>query len=342
MIEISNLKKVYPSHKGPMVALQDINLKIPKGKIFGIIGPSGAGKSTLIRTINMLERPTEGNIFIEGEDITQYNEKQLRVLRKQMGMIFQHFNLLTSRTVAENIAFPMEIAGVSKDNIKAKIKELLPLVGLEDKANTYVANLSGGQKQRVGIARALANNPKILLCDEATSALDPQTTEAILRLLNDINKRFGLTVILITHEMHVIKEICDAVAFIDNSRIIETNSVTEVFTNPQSTIVKDFVHSVLNGDKQKRLIEEGIIKVSQRGMLVRVSFVGQSAGEPLVSEVVRRFNVDANILFGNIDTIKETPFGTLIIELTGEKKDIEKSIGYIESKNIGIEVLHSA
>lgn len=342
MIEIKKLKKVYKGHNGSMVALQDIDLTIPKGKIFGIIGPSGAGKSTLVRTINMLERPTEGSIFIEGKDITQYSEKQLRILRKEIGMIFQHFNLLTSRTVSENIAFPMEIAGIPQEKIKKRVKELLPLVGLTDKADTYVANLSGGQKQRVGIARALANNPKILLCDEATSALDPQTTDSILHLINDINKKLGLTVIIITHEMNVIKEVCDYVAFIDNSKIIEVNSVTEVFTNPQSPIVKDFVRSVLNGNKQQRLIEKGIIKFSKQGKLVRVSFVGESAGEPFVSQIVQQYNVKANILFGNIDTIKETLFGTLIIELTGEEENMKKALEHIEGKNIRIEVLHSA
>ncbi|MTV48781.1 ATP-binding cassette domain-containing protein [Heliobacillus mobilis] len=339
MIEIKSLRKTYQGPSGPLHALDGITLTIPKGKIYGIIGPSGAGKSTLIRTINMLERPTEGNVIIDGEDITRYSESQLRVLRQQIGMIFQHFNLLTSRTVAENIAFPLEICGVPKEQIRARVAELLPLVGLEEKADTYVSNLSGGQKQRVGIARALANHPKILLCDEATSALDPQTTQSILRLISDINKKLDLTVVLITHEMNVIREICDYVAFIEHGQIIEADSVRQIFTNPRSPVVKEFVQGALEGDKLQHLLEEGLFHQSPRGVLIRVSFVGEGVNEPLISTVIRRFDVDANILFGNVDSLRDTAFGTLLIELTGEETNILHAIEYIRSTHVRLEVI---
>jgi D-methionine transport system ATP-binding protein len=339
MIEIKHLTKKFNTKPGTLIALDDVSLNIPKGKIFGIIGPSGAGKSTLLRTINMLERPTSGEVLIEGENIVNFPERKLRQLRKNIGMIFQHFNLLTSRTVCENIAFPMEIAGATKKQVSDRIQYLLPLVGLEDKAHTYVSNLSGGQKQRVGIARALANNPKILLCDEATSALDPQTTQSILELLEDINRKLGLTIVIITHEMHVIKEICDYVAIIQNGRIAETNTVIGMFTNPKTQIAKDIVLSIVNGGKQKRLIDEGILNISQPGVLIRAAFVGQSAGQPVITEMIKRFDVSANILYGNIDTIKDVPFGTLLIELTGTHEKIAASIDYAKSRKVGIEVL---
>lgn len=339
MIEIKNLTKEFKTKTGTLVALEDINLHIPKGEIYGIIGPSGAGKSTLLRTINMLEKPSKGEVLIEGENIVGFSEKKLRELRKDIGMIFQHFNLFSSRTVGENIAFPMLINGVPKEKIRARIKELLPLVGLEAKEDTYVANLSGGQKQRVGIARALANNPKILLCDEATSALDPQTTQSILHLLEDINKKLGLTIVIITHEMHVIKEICDFVAVLEHGKVVETNTVIGLFTNPQANISKEFVLSIMNGGKQKRLIDEGILNLTKPGMLIRASFVGQSSGQPIISAMVRKFNVDANILYGNIDTIKNIPYGTLLIELTGDQAKICQAIDYVKTQNVGVEVL---
>ncbi|MZP30332.1 ATP-binding cassette domain-containing protein [Heliobacterium undosum] len=339
MIEIRNLKKVFPAAGGLFTALDGINLTIPEGKIYGIIGPSGAGKSTLIRTINMLERPSEGSVVIDGEDIARFDDSRLRALRQQIGMIFQHFNLLTSRTVGENIAFPLEIAGMDKAQIRARVKELLPLVGLEDKEDTYVAHLSGGQKQRVGIARALANHPKILLCDEATSALDPQTTQSILRLIADINRRFNLTVVLITHEMQVIQEICDEVAFIEGGRIIEAGPVREVFTNPRSPVVKEFVRGALEGEKLRHLLAAGTFQRSNGGRLIRITFAGGATEEPLLASVIRRFSVDANILFGNIDTVRETPFGTLLLELTGEAVKVDEALAYIRSRDVKVEVI---
>lgn len=341
MIELQSVSKRYKTSGGTVNALDEVSLKIERGRIFGIIGPSGAGKSTLIRLINMLERPTEGKVIVDGEDITVKTEKQLRQLRKEIGMIFQQFNLLASRTVAENIAFPMEIAGVKKSEIDKRIKELLPLVGLEEKANVYVSNLSGGQKQRVGIARALANKPKILLCDEATSALDPQTTDSILQLISDINKKLGITVVLITHEMNVIKEICDDVAFIQKGGIIEQGSVLDVFTQPKTDIVRDFVKSILDGEKQKNLVEQGVFKLSKHGMLAQISFVGETSGEPLISTLVKEYAIDVNILFGNIDMIKDTPFGTLLVEFVGDETSFNKSVDYLRSCNVEVEVLHN-
>ncbi|MGF7185568.1 D-methionine transport system ATP-binding protein [Desulfitispora alkaliphila] len=241
MIKLEQVSKVYTAKKNTVQALNQVNLSIDKGTIYGIMGLSGAGKSTLIRCINLLEKPNSGRVLIDNCDLTKLDDKALREARKKIGMIFQHFNLLSSRTVYENVAFPLEIAGLSKEEIKTSVDELLSLVGLSEKSSSYPSELSGGQKQRVGIARALANEPKVLLCDEATSALDPETTQSILSLLKDINKKFGLTIVIITHEMHVIKDICDRVAIIDNGHIVEEAAVLKVFTEPQTEVAKKFV-----------------------------------------------------------------------------------------------------
>ncbi|MBP1764224.1 MAG: Sulfate-transporting ATPase, partial [Firmicutes bacterium] len=248
MIELKEIKKEYHGASGSIHALKGIDLGVKAGEIYGIIGKSGAGKSTLIRCINMLEKPSSGNVVVDGEDITLLSERQLRETRKKIGMIFQHFNLISSRTVYDNVAFPLELAGKSKQEIEAEVLPLLELVGLSDRMNRYPAELSGGQKQRVAIARALANHPKVLLCDEATSALDPQTTRSILELLKDINRKFQLTIVLITHEMQVIKEICDRVAVIEGGLIIEQGAVVEVFTRPQSATTRDFIRTIAGYD----------------------------------------------------------------------------------------------
>ena len=248
MIKLSHIEKTYDSPSGPVKALKGIDLEIARGEIFGIIGLSGAGKSTLVRCINMLERPTAGQVFVDGKELTKLTSSELREARKDIGMIFQHFNLLSSATVYENIAFPLKLAGVSAAKIEEKVRPLLKLVGLESKADQYPSQLSGGQKQRVGIARALASEPKVLLCDEATSALDPQTTKAILELIRDINRKLQLTVVVITHEMQVVKDICDKVAVIDKGVIAEQGSVIDIFTNPQQPITKEFISVLLSND----------------------------------------------------------------------------------------------
>ncbi|MBO8127036.1 MAG: methionine ABC transporter ATP-binding protein [Firmicutes bacterium] len=342
MIEIKNLTKVFTSNGNKIVALDDVSLTIKKGEIYGIIGLSGAGKSTLIRCINMLEKPDQGQIFIGGKEITALSGRQLRKERSKIGMIFQHFNLLSSRTVAGNVAFPLEIAGTPKAQIKERVNELLYLVGLADKANMYPAQLSGGQKQRVGIARALANNPEVLLCDEATSALDPQTTKSILALLQDINKRLGLTIVLITHEMEVVKEICDSVAVIDNGKIVENGPLVNVFAHPRTEAARRFIKGVIQIDLPEEVKEYHLRQVddSKSAVIARLSFIGTSAGEPVVSSLVRHFDVDANILAGNIDHLKDVPFGTLVVELRAKNGGLDKALKYLAERGIEIEVFN--
>lgn len=343
MIKVSNLRKVYQSNGKQVEALKSIDLEIEKGEIFGIIGFSGAGKSSLVRCLNLLEKPTEGSIIIAGQEMTKISAKELRQARRKIGMIFQHFNLLFSRTVFHNVAFPLEIAGVPQKEIKERVLELLRLVGLEDKAEAFPAQLSGGQKQRVGIARALANNPQVLLCDEATSALDPQTTKSILGLLADINQKLNLTIVLITHEMQVIKEICDRVAVLEDGRIIEQGSMVDIFTGPQTSTAKDFVSSVFSQEVPVEIRERQFTLGGKRSgrKLVRIIFVGESASQPVISEIVKNFSVDANIISGNIEHLKDKPFGNLLLEIAGDNGSTEKAIAYLESLGLGIEVIEN-
>lgn len=340
MITFENITKTYGG-KTHVQALKGISLTIHDGEIFGIIGKSGAGKSTLVRCINMLEKPTTGKVIIDDKELTAMSDSQLRTERKNIGMIFQHFNLLSSRTVFDNIAFPLELAGASKEVIRSKVDSLLELVGLTDRQFNYPSQLSGGQKQRVGIARALASDPKILLCDEATSALDPQTTKSILELLKDINKRLGITIVIITHEMAVIKEICDRVAVIEGGVIKEQGRVIDVFTNPQSETMKEFVKSVINME-----LPEGIKKLGvtdqpspDRDMLVRFRFKGAATNEPLVVNISRKFNLDVSVLYGNIDYIQDVPFGYLIVVIMGDMKAQTEAYSYIKTQPVESEVL---
>ena len=340
MITFENITKTYGG-KTHVQALKGISLTIHDGEIFGIIGKSGAGKSTLVRCINMLEKPTTGKVIIDDKELTAMSDSQLRAERKNIGMIFQHFNLLSSRTVFDNIAFPLELAVASKEVIRSKVDSLLELVGLTDRQFNYPSQLSGGQKQRVGIARALASDPKILLCDEATSALDPQTTKSILELLKDINKRLGITIVIITHEMAVIKEICDRVAVIEGGVIKEQGRVIDVFTNPQSETMKEFVKSVINME-----LPEGIKKLGvtdqpspDRDMLVRFRFKGAATNEPLVVNIARKFNLDVSVLYGNIDYIQDVPFGYLIVVIMGDMKAQTEAYSYIKTQPVESEVL---
>jgi len=336
LIEISGLVKTFGQGPRAVEALRGVDLEVEAGEIFGIIGASGAGKSTLIRCLNRLERPTAGRVTVDGRDMTSLSEKELRLARREMGMIFQHFNLLSSRTAAGNVAFPLETAGRPAGEIGPRVAELLDLVGLADKAGAYPAQLSGGQKQRVGIARALANNPKVLLCDEATSALDPQTTRSILALIEDIKRRLGLTVVLITHEMPVVTEICDRVAVMEAGRIVESGPVLDIFANPRHPASRGFVEAVISRRNAAR--EMGY---QPKGVLVRLFFIGGVAGEPLVAGLVRRFAVEPNILQAHIGHLKGTPFGTLVMDLTGAEESCRAALDFLRAQDLRLEVLCS-
>ena len=342
MIQLSHIEKTYDSPSGPVKALKGIDLTIERGEIFGIIGLSGAGKSTLIRCINMLERPTAGKVIVDGQDMTAMSEKELRKARKNIGMIFQHFNLLSSATVYDNIAFPLRLSHTPEEEIKKKVLPLLDLVGLADKAHQYPSQLSGGQKQRVGIARALASEPKVLLCDEATSALDPQTTRSILELIQDINRKLSLTVVVITHEMQVIKDICDKVAVIENGVIAEQGTVLEVFTNPQKPITKDFISVLLSNELPAAFRGGEVSKTPLPGayLLLRLTFIGESADDPVLAGMIRKFpEIEVTMLFGNLDQIKSTPFGRMIISITGPEARIQEALQYLRQQDLKEEVI---
>lgn len=342
VIKLSHIEKTYATENGPVTALKGIDLTVERGEIYGIIGLSGAGKSTLIRCINMLERPTKGSVLVDGKDLTKLTSAELREARKSIGMIFQHFNLLSSATVAENVAFPLKLMGASKDYIRKRVTELLELVGLESKAHQYPSQLSGGQKQRVGIARALATNPKVLLCDEATSALDPQTTKSILSLIKDINEKLHLTVVVITHEMQVIKDICTKVAVIDKGVIAEQGTVLEVFTNPKQPITKEFISVLLSNDlpaafRGGKISEE---YVPGAYLLLRLTFIGESADDPVLADMIRKFpDVEVTMLFGNLDQIQSTPFGRMIIGMKGDKTRVDAALAYLTARDLKEEVI---
>ncbi len=342
MIKLTDIVKTYDTENGSVHALKDINLEIKRGEIYGIIGLSGAGKSTLVRCINMLERPTSGSVIVDGKEMTTMNDSQLRAARKDIGMIFQHFNLLSTATVYENIAFPLKLAGKSKTEIEAKVTPLLKLVGLENKAHQYPAQLSGGQKQRVGIARALANDTKILLCDEATSALDPQTTKAILKLIKDINKKLQLTVVVITHEMQVIKELCDKVAVLDHGVIAEEGTVLEIFTNPKQPITKEFMSVLSSNELPAAYRNSEISKAYIKGgkMLLRLTFIGESADNPVIANLIRTFpQLEISILFGDLSQIQMVPFGRMIIGLEGQEDFIKVAINKLNEQDLKVEVI---
>lgn len=334
LFQIEKIAKIY-AHGGKTVqALQDVSLTIDAGDIFGIIGQSGAGKSTLIRMLARLIAPTSGKILFHSADIAHLEGDPLKSYRKKIGMIFQHFNLLSSRTVAGNIAYPLEVAHVPNEVQDARIDELLGLVGLKDKKFAYPSHLSGGEKQRVGIARALANHPEILLCDEATSALDPKTTREILDLLKSINQKLGLTIFLITHEMEVIKRLCNKVAVIHDGQIVEQGSVVQIFTDPQHATTREFLQSTAH-----EIPPEFFKEISDKRKLLRLRFKGKSTGEPVITQIVRKYDVDANILLGWIDNLQTTVIGTLIIDLTGTPENIVRALAYLKEQSVQCEVL---
>ena len=341
MIKLINLNKTYNIKVGEVEALKDVTLNIKKGEIYGIIGFSGAGKSTLVRCINFLEKPTSGKVVIDGKELGSLSNKELREERKKIGMIFQHFNLMKSRTVFENIAYPLKGNGYSKEEIKSKVSDLLKLVELEDKANAYPSQLSGGQKQRVGIARALANEPKVLLCDEATSALDPQTTKSILRLLKEVNKKFGITIVIITHEMQVVKEICTRAVVMENGKVVEEGNIFKIFSEPREKITKSFIDSTSSLTNIYDLIqgESSVVDIKENEKILKLKYLENSTTEPIISIVSREFNVDTSIIFGNVEIIQESPLGGLIVIIRGEEDQIHKVIDYLKENNVEVEVI---
>ena len=344
MIELRHISKDFGTGEHAVHAVQDVSLTVETGEIFGIIGFSGAGKSTLVRCINLLERPTSGEVLLDGQELTALPPKQLRQTRKKIGMIFQHFNLMPSRTVAGNVAYPLRGSGLSREQIAAKVQSLLELVGIGDKADAFPRQLSGGQKQRVAIARALANDPSVLLCDEATSALDPQTTKAILHLLRDLNAKLGLTIVLITHEMAVVREICHRVAVMEHGRVAEQGEVFNVFVDPRQDITRSFIRTTSNLQKVEELIaaDSPVTRLKPGELIIRLSYVQRNAAEPLISVVTKLFDVSLNIIFADINIVQDAPIGGTVAIISGERSHITKAIEYFIDKNVGVEVIKDA
>ncbi len=340
MILLNDVSVVFDSGQKQIHAVNHVTLEVEKGDIYGIIGYSGAGKSTLVRLINLIQKPLSGSVTVDGVDLTKLSQQELRNARKKIGMIFQHFNLMNSISVFENVAFPLKKSGLTKQEIEKKVKELLELVGLSDKIASYPRQLSGGQKQRVAIARALANDPNVLLCDEATSALDPKTTYSILELLKEVNKKLGITIVIITHEIQVIKEICNKVAVMEDGKIIENGSILEIFTNPKNTLTKDFIDTATHVNKgiNTVLSHEKLLNLKTGDVLVKISFVGASTGEPLITKLSTHYQVSANILFGNVEIIQETPVGTLLVGLQGDSQNIDNAIEYIQGSGATVSI----
>ena len=325
MIEFKNVSKTFQTKEGPVEAMKNINLRIGKGEIYGVIGLSGAGKSTFIRCVNQLERPSFGNVLVDGRDLSTMPEKELREVRKSIGMIFQHFNLLMQKTVIDNICLSLRFAGIDRKLAKERARELLKIVDLEDKARAYPSQLSGGQKQRVAIARAIANNPKILLCDEATSALDPQTTKSVLQLLKKINSEFGITILVVTHEMSVVQEICDKVAILDHGSLVESGPVKEIFAAPKSAEGRRLI---LNGET---MVEE--VKTRR---LVRIVFGEQSAFEPVIANMILRFKFPVNILYANTKNLGGRAVGEMILQLPDDEENAALMIEYLKERNLEV------
>ena len=342
MIDLRGITQTYPGPQGPVEALRGIDLHIQPGEVFGIIGKSGAGKSSLVRVINLLNRPTTGQVIVGGQDLTQLNDAQLREARREIGMVFQHFNLLSSRTVFDNAALPLELAGMDKAAIRARVNPLLELVGLSALADRYPAQISGGQKQRVGIARALASRPKVLLSDEATSALDPETTRSILDLLRQVNRELGLTVVLITHQMQVIKQVADRVAVIEAGRIVEQGRVLDVFTRPQQAITKSLIDEILPQELPASVLDHvrklaGQLGAGRTGQLLRLSYAGDSAYQPILSQLIRQFGVDMSILHGQVDEIQDETFGSLAVYASGEADSLRGAVAHLRAGGVEVE-----
>ena len=336
-IKIENLAKTYVQDQKTVEAVNDVSLSIPSNTIYGIIGKSGAGKSTLVRLISLLEKPDSGAIYYDDKRVDNLSKEELIQQHRRIGMIFQNFNLFYSRNAAKNIAYPLEICGVPKKEIDSRVKEMLELVGLSDKVKSYPSQLSGGQKQRIAIARALANKPDILFCDEATSALDPQTTKSILELIKDIQKKMNLTVVMITHQMEVVRDACKQVAVLNDGRIVESGTVTKIFTNPKSAVTRDFLSHLSSGDAVQK--DDGIVRWSKAGGEYTLRFIGNKTGEPLISTVSKKFDVEFNIRAGGIQTLSNSKeVGTLIVDIDGKEKEVQKAVEYIRKAGVTVEL----
>ncbi|MBB5173500.1 methionine ABC transporter ATP-binding protein [Texcoconibacillus texcoconensis] len=331
MITFENVSKQFTGSEGTFTAVKDVSFEVQKGDIYGVIGFSGAGKSTLIRTVNLLEEPSSGKVYVNGRDMMTLSADELRKERKKIGMVFQHFNLCESKTVFENVAIPLRLSKTSKKDIQPRVKELLQFVGLGDKSDHYPDQLSGGQKQRVGIARALATSPEILLCDEATSALDPDTTQSILDLLKRVNREFNITILIITHEMQVIRDICDYVTVMENGEMIESGSVFDLFSRPKAKTTRNFVNAVMQ-DQLPASVINMIHKEGKSNRLYRILFEGDEAGQPVLSQVSKQYHLDFNILHGQITELQDQPFGNLIVEFIGEENNIQQAVEHIGNR----------
>ncbi|WP_072281922.1 methionine ABC transporter ATP-binding protein [Rappaport israeli] len=337
MIRLNHLNKIY-THRGKTIpALEDVSLHVPKGQIYGVVGQSGAGKSTLIRCVNLLERPTSGQVIVDNQDLTKLSANQLNKARHNIGMIFQHFNLLSSRNVFDNIALPLELIGLSRKKIEEKVLPLLELTGLSDKRHHYPSQLSGGQKQRVAIARALASEPKVLLSDEATSALDPHTTDAILELLNDINQKLGLTILMITHEMEVVKKICHSVALIEGGKLVEHNQIENFFSNPQSPLGKRFIAQIHKFDLPAHIQQQ--LSAQGNHPVIKLTFDGEHVGLPILSSLTEKFGIHINIMQAKIEHIRTINMGLLIAELIGSPNQTQQALAHLQALPITTEIL---
>ncbi|AQP54538.1 methionine ABC transporter ATP-binding protein [Vagococcus penaei] len=343
MIELKNISVTFQQDNLNVQAVKEVNLTIRQREIFGIVGYSGAGKSTLVRVINLLQRPTQGNVLINGIDLTTLSAKELRQERKKIGMIFQQFNLMTRRTVYDNVDFSLKYTGKSKSARQQRVLELLDLVGLVDKQAAYPHQLSGGQKQRVAIARALANDPDILLCDEATSALDPKTTRQILELLKKLNRQLQLTVVLITHEMQIVKDICDRVAVMENGQVVEQGNCLDIFSHPEASLTQEFIRATTHVDYalEQILTQERFKELGEQEWLVELAYVGEQTNDPLIAQLYSKFQVTTSILYGNVDIIQQTPIGSLIVLLSGVKKQREKALNYLAEQAVSVNRLNS-
>ena len=341
MIELKNISVTFQQKKQEIQAVQDVSLTIDKGDIYGIVGYSGAGKSTLVRVINLLQRPTEGTVIINKENILTFSKKELRQQRKKIGMIFQHFNLMSAKTVWENVALPLKVSNYNKADIDQRVNEVLALVGLADKSGYYPSQLSGGQKQRVGIARALVHHPEILLCDEATSALDPKTTGQILALLKKLNQELNLTIVLITHEMQVVKEICNKVAVMENGYVVESNDIVSIFSQPQQPLTKDFIRTATHIDQALTTILEHpkLADLDKNQELIEFSYVGDQTNEPLIAQLYSQYQVYTNILYGNVEIVQNVPIGHLIVVLSGDEAQRQQALTYLAKQGVRTNVL---
>lgn len=341
MIRLEHVTKTFQTRDGDVHAVKDVSLDIAEGQIFGIIGFSGAGKSTLVRCMNLLERPEEGKVIFDGKNLLDLDAAGLRHARQKMSMIFQHFNLMRSRTVYENIALPLRMEKRPKEEIDKKVMELLDLIDLVERRDSYPSQLSGGQKQRVAIARALATDPKVLLCDEATSALDPQTTQSILHLIRRINRERNITVVVITHEMLVVKEICDRVAVMEAGRVVETNDLVPIFINPIEEITRNFINTTNESAKIQELLDTGhpLTRLEENQQLVRLTYTPENAAEPIISRLAEKLGVESSIIFGNIEVIRDEPIGTIVTKMTGSDQQLKDALALCREAGIRTEVM---